>query len=44
MTNDTLVALLASWPPLEIDFPKIEDVLPLDEEDILQHNVNRTPN
>jgi len=35
MTDDTLVALLASWLPLEIDFPEIEDILPLDEEDIL---------
>lgn len=33
--NQTLSALLASWSPLEIDFPAIVDALPLvDEEDI----------
>ena len=32
--NQTLAVLLASWLPLEIDFPEIDDALPLDEEDI----------
>ena len=32
--NQTLAVLLASWLPLEIDFPELDDALPLDEEDI----------
>jgi antitoxin VapB len=32
--NHTLEALLASWSTLDIDWPQIDDVLPLDEEDI----------